>query len=135
MAIFAAALLASCGTSGKLASISALSGEWMITEVGGAAVTTPEGQNAPFIGFDTDKKQVYGSTSCNRLTGALNADAKTGKIDFGALGSTRMMCRDMETERKVLDAMGKAASYKVSKGGRLELRDEAGKAVMVLKHK
>lgn len=135
MAVLAASLLASCATNNKMTSLTALSGEWLVTEIAGSPVAAADDQDAPFIGFDTDKKMIYGSTGCNRLTGVLNADAKTGKIDLGNMGSTRMMCQDMATEQKVLEAMGKTTSYKIGKDDRLEFRDGSGKTVMVMKRK
>jgi len=135
MAVLAASMLASCATNNKMTSINALTGEWLVTEIAGSPVAAGDDREAPFIGFDTDKKMIYGSTGCNRLTGVLDADAKTGRIDLGKMGSTRMMCRDMATEQKVLEAMGKTAFYKIEKDGRLEFRDDSGKAVMVMKRK
>ena len=130
-----AAALASCGTSRNAVSVESLDGEWNIVRIDGQDVKAPDGQDAPFIGFDTKENRVYGSTSCNRLTGALNADAKKGTIDFGALGSTRMMCRDMDTEQKVLGALGRVKTFKVQNGGSLLLNTEDGKTVMELKQK
>lgn len=134
-AICMTAFLASCATSGKIRSISALTGEWNITEVEGKAVGAGNDGNAPFIGFDTKENRVYGSTGCNRLTGALNANVETGTIDFGALGSTRMMCADMKTEQAVLGALGKVSTFSMQKKGVLEFKDSTGKTVMTLKHK
>lgn len=131
---FVAAMLVSCGTSQKTVSLDSLNGEWNVVKIDGEGVTAPEDQTAPFLGFDTKENRVYGSTSCNRLTGSLNADIKTGSIDFGALGSTRMMCREMDTERKVLDALGKAKTFKVQKNT-ITLSDGSGKAVMELNKK
>lgn len=93
------ALLASCATSNKIKSISALAGEWNITEVEGKAISASDSENPPFIGFDTNENRIYGSTGCNRMTGALNANVETGKIDFGAVASTRMMCAKWKPNR------------------------------------
>lgn len=134
-AICMTAFLASCATSNKIKSISALAGEWNITEVEGKAVSVSNNDNAPFIGFDTNENRVYGSTGCNLLTGALNANVETGKIDFSALGSTRMMCEDMNTEQAVLGALGKVSTFSMQKKGVLEFKDNSGKTVMTLKHK
>lgn len=130
-----ATALVACGTSSKIASVDSLNGEWSIVKINGEEVKIGEDMTAPFIGFDTTKSHVYGSTSCNRLTGALNADAKTGTIDFSALGSTRMMCHDMATEDKLMGALGKVKTFKIEKNGTLLLNGQTGNAVVELKQK
>ncbi len=134
-AVCMTALLASCATSNKIKSISALAGEWNITEVEGKAISASDSENPPFIGFDTNENRIYGSTGCNLMTGALNANVETGKIDFGAVASTRMMCAKMETEQAVLGALGKVSTFSMKKKGVLEFKDNSGKTVMTLKHK
>lgn len=134
-AVCMTALLASCATSNKIKSISALAGEWNITEVEGKAISASDSENPPFIGFDTNENRIYGSTGCNRMTGALNANVETGKIDFGAVASTQMMCTKMETEQAVLGALGKVSTFSMKKKGVLEFKDNSGKTVMTLKHK
>lgn len=131
MALCAAVLLTSCATGKKSTTLSALDGEWNITEINGKAVTAPNGQDTPFIGFNKTEKLVYGSTSCNRLTGVLNADAANGTIDFSSLGMTRMMCADMTIEQQITDALPKIKSYKIG-GGTLTLCDNNGNTVMIL---
>ena len=126
----------SCSTSQKALTVDVLAGEWDVVKVDGRVVgSTEEGIDPPFIGFDTKDGRVYGSTGCNRLTGILNADAAKQTIDFGPIGSTRMMCADMETEQRVLDAIGRTSKFEVDGKGTLTLTDENGKAVMELKRK
>lgn len=134
-AVCMTALLASCATSNKIKSISALAGEWNITEVEGKAISASDSENPPFIGFDTNENRIYGSTGCNRMTGALNANVETGKIDFGTVASTLIMCAKMETEQAVLGALGKVSTFSMKKKGVLEFKDNSGKTVMTLKHK
>ena len=46
------------------------------------------------------------NAGCNRMTGTFEADSlQPGKISFGQVGATRMMCPDMDTENKVLQAL------------------------------
>ena len=128
--------LASCGTSRTaVTSIDALNGEWKIIEVGGHGVKAVPGEKEAFIGIDAKGKRLYGNTSCNNLVGGFEADAKKGKISFGQAGSTRMMCADMETEGKVLDAINKTRSFKMGKGGTLTFKGEDGKPLMKMKKK
>lgn len=123
----------SCGSSKSAASQSDIGGEWDVVEINGSPVKVVEGQDAPFMGFDVPGKLVYGSAGCNRITGGLNADMKTGKIDFGALGSTRMMCHDMTNEGNMLDALGKVTVFEIKPDGTMMFGNGSGKALMVLK--
>lgn len=128
--------LSSCKTAQSAASsIEALEGEWKITTVEGQSVTPKAGEAEAFLGFDVKENRVYGNSGCNRLTGALQADAKKGTISFGQTGSTQMMCADMETEQKVLTAIGKVTGYEITKDGKMNLKAEDGKVVMTLEKK
>ncbi len=128
--------LASCGTQRKAASTTAaLNGEWKITTVEGQAIQAKPGEKEAFIGFDVKENRIYGNTGCNNLTGGLQADAKNGTISFGQTGSTRMMCADMETEQKVLGAMGKIGKYEITADGKLNFKTADGETVMTLEKK
>lgn len=128
-------ILISCGSAKKTASIDSLSGEWSIVKIDGKEIKVTEGQDLPFLGFNTKEGRVYGNAGCNLLTGALNADAKAGTIDFGALGSTRRMCPDMSLEQQVLESLGKVAQYKMMNNGKIELKDATGKTVIELNNR
>lgn len=124
--------LASCATGNSTSKDVQLNGEWSVTKIDGKQIDNISGLDAPFLGFRDS--QLYGSTSCNRLTGEVKVDKKKGTIDFGNTGSTRMMCHDMQTEQKMLNAMGRAVKFSVS-GKTLTLTDSKGKAVMELDKK
>lgn len=128
-------LLAACGNGQKIASIDSLAGEWSIIKIDGEDVTLSDGQEEPFIGFDTNEKRVYGSAGCNLLTGSLDADAKSETIDFSSLGSTRMMCPDMQLEEQVLNGLAKVKKFKMLKSGEIELKGADGKTVMLLRNR
>ena len=93
--------LASCG-AGKQATIADLGGEWVITSADG---NTLNAETTPFIGINAADGTVYGSTGCNNLVGTLDKNQKPGTVDFSQLGSTRMMCADMTSERIVMDML------------------------------
>ncbi|MGN1218735.1 MAG: META domain-containing protein, partial [Phocaeicola sp.] len=96
-AAFAAVLLSSCGTTTKSVDIT---GEWSVVSVEGKQVT-----GNPYIGFDTENGRLYGNAGCNRIMGGFEIDSvNPGHIGLTNVASTRMMCPDMETEQKVLEA-------------------------------
>ena len=123
-AAFAAVLLSSCGTASKSVDIS---GEWNVVSVEGKEVT-----GNPYIGFDMENGRLYGNAGCNRIMGGVEIDSvNPGHIGLTNIGATRMMCPDMETEQKVLEALNEVAGYKASDTG-VELTDKDGKVLMSL---
>lgn len=126
-AAFAAVVLSSCGTTGKSVDIS---GEWNVVSVKGEQV-----EGNPYIGFDLAEGRIYGNAGCNRIMGGVEVDSvNPGKIGFTGVGATRMMCPDMETEQKVLEALNEVAGYQASSAG-VELTDKDGNVLMSLEKK
>lgn len=113
----------------------ALAGEWSIVSVDGQPVTSTE--KVPFIGFNTAEKRVSGNSGCNLMNGSYEAQA--GKITFGRMMSTMMMCPDMETERKVLKAVEEVKTYSIEnpkdKPAVLHLSNAEGKSIITLEKK
>ena len=123
-AAFAAILLSSCETTTKSVDIT---GEWNVVSVEGKQVT-----GNPYIGFDTENGRLYGNAGCNRIMGGFEIDSvNPGHIGLTNVASTRMMCPDMETEQKVLEALNEVAGFKSSATG-VELTDKDGKVLMSL---
>ncbi|MBQ5605577.1 MAG: META domain-containing protein [Prevotella sp.] len=133
MTIAACIITSSCGTAGQATGIAALDGEWDITQAGNVTIDQKQDMELPFIGFSCKENRVYGNTSCNSLTGILNADAKQKTIDFSTLGSTKMMCHDMNTEQAVLEALAKARKYNIKGDNTLILENDNNQPVMTLK--
>lgn len=126
-AAFAAVVLSSCGTTGKSVDIS---GDWNVVSVKGEQV-----EGNPYIGFDLAEGRIYGNAGCNRIMGGVEVDSvNPGKIGFTGVGATRMMCPDMETEQKVLEALNEVAGYQASSAG-VELTDKDGNVLMSLEKK
>ena len=123
-AAFAAILLSSCGTTTKSVDIT---GEWNVVSVEGKQVT-----GNPYIGFDTENGRLYGNAGCNRIMGGFEIDSvNPGHIGLTNVASTRMMCPDMETEQKVLEALNEVTGFKSSATG-VELTDKDGKVLISL---
>lgn len=130
---FAAAALAcalmSCGTGKNSVAVVDFTGEWNIVEVNGEKVSA---ENAPFLGFDKDGHRLYGNAGCNHLMGSFELDTlNAGKVKFGQVAATRMMCPDMTLEQNVLEALNKVAGYETV-GEDVALNDAEGKPVILL---
>ena len=127
---FAAVALASCGSS-KTAKIADLDGAWDIVSIEGNDVAGSD----PFIGFDAASGNIFGSAGCNRLLGSFDVDAKPGSLSLGRMGTTRMMCADMATEDRLLQAFTKVAGYKSAGKNRFALTDGNNNTVIELQRR
>lgn len=131
----AALALMSCGTTKKAVSLSSLSGEWNIIEINGAAVVPGQGQELPFIGFNTANGKVFGYSGCNRMMGSFDLNAQPGVLNLSRLASTRMACPDMTTEQNVLNALDQVRGYKKAGRHNIALCNASGRPVVVLAKK
>lgn len=106
-----------------------LNGNWLITSVGGKTI---EGDEANLF-IDINELKVHGNTGCNFFNGQLfiNPD-KSNAIDFSNLGSTRMMCPNMEQESAILLALEETASAIQGSEGKVMLLNSAGKELMTI---
>ena len=124
--ILCTGVFAACGSSKKAMQVVALDGEWNIIAVNGDKI---ESATSPYLGFDMDENRLYGNAGCNRMTGSFEVDTlNPGKIHFGTIGTTRMMCPDMDVESRVLEALNTVKSYAETESG-IELADAEGNAV------
>lgn len=124
-----ACVLMSCGSGKNTVAVVDFSGEWNIVEVNGEKVSA---ENTPYLGFDKAAHRLYGNAGCNRLMGTFDVDTlNAGKISFGQVGATRMMCPDMKVEQSVLEALNKVAGYE-EVGENVVLNDADGKSLILL---
>ena len=133
-ALFCGALT-SCGTTGKTTADNALGGEWLITQVNGHAIDAESNDNEAYLGFNLQENKMYGCAGCNRIFGGMETDAEKKTLKMGNVGCTQMMCRNMDNERAVLQALEKTATFSISKGNKLTLKSNDGKTVMTLKRR
>lgn len=115
--------------------LSALKGEWLITEVNGEAVSTGM-EKQPFIAFDLKEKRIHGNAGCNLINGEFKTDdANALSIIFPAMATTMMACPDLETEGKILKAFHEVKSFDVLAGGGIGLYSADGTLLLVLTKK
>ena len=121
--------MTACGSGKQAVQAIDLTGEWNIVTVNGDTI---EAENTPYLGLDMTEKRLYGNAGCNRMMGTFEADSlQPGKIKFGQIGTTRMMCPDMDTESKVLQALNSVQGYAETAQG-IALTDAEGNAVLTL---
>lgn len=125
--------LASCNSHIEKMPMKDLTGEWTITAVDGKDITVPEGQEAPYLGFDTANGNIFGYTGCNRLRGHITEGASTGEITITDVAATRMMCPDIELEQSIINSLSEVALAGREESGDVKLCDAAGKALITLR--
>ncbi|MEK7855345.1 MAG: META domain-containing protein, partial [Acidobacteriota bacterium] len=103
--------------------------QWQLTYANGRQVTAG---NA-YIEIDRSGDRFTGSTGCNRMVGTV--DMKGQRIDFGAIGTTKMMCKLIAgsvSETAFLNALEKADRY-AQNGNVLYVFDRNGRTVLRFK--
>lgn len=130
--IATAIALCSCSATKTTDAAVDLNGEWDIVTVDGNAVDTTKTEFRPTLGFDTAKDNVFGCAGCNSINGKAKVDAAKQTISFSEIGTTLMLCANMEYEQQILKALESVKGYKAGKGC-VELTNGSGKAVLQLK--
>lgn len=103
----------SCGAGKKALTSADIDGQWTIIEAMGKAVTENEG-NVPSINFNAAEKSVSGTTGCNSFMGSFTL-GEDNAISFSPLAATKMMCRNMEAETLIFQALDAAGTAKKDK--------------------
>lgn len=132
-AIIASAVLClTACSSGKVTksatSAKMLQGEWKILSTKDLAFPA---ESEAFFGFALNEGRFYGSAGCNRLTASFTAD-DAGSLKLSYLGSTRMMCPDMQQEDAVLSTLPMVSRFSFS-GDTLTLSDQSSAKLIILK--
>lgn len=93
--------------------------KWNLSKLmsNGTAVDLSKGKPA-FMEFNQENSRVSGSLGCNNFTGGYKFEE--GKLKFGPLASTKMMCTDMAVEDALSQALSNATDVKLN-DGKLEL--------------
>lgn len=93
-----------------------LLGRWSILEAEGKAVNAAEGEEHPYLAFDSTAVnvailKVYAYTGCNTLNGAFALTGKSGVEKVGEFATTMRLCPDAETEAAIISAFNSMVSY------------------------
>lgn len=78
---------------------------WILTEIGGKAVTSKTEIYVHFI----DGSKVEGFSGCNTFNGKYTTDG--ADIEIGPLVSTKMTCEEQTVENQLLFALKRAVAY------------------------
>lgn len=95
------------GSGGSL-----IDSSWQLMQIEGRMVN-PDGDSFT-LNFAADNT-VSGKGDCNRLSGTYQSDKDTGKLTFGPMASTRMMCPNQAQEDVFVRLVNTIDSYKIEK--------------------
>lgn len=111
----------------------AVGGDWLIIEVLGKQAT---GQETPYLKFDTESHNLYGSNGCNTLNATYKNNPADSTLSFDNMITTMRACPGEDiSEAAINGAVASTARYSwAHKDGRyyLYLKDSAGKVLMTL---
>ena len=89
---------------------------WVLEELDGTKMPGSD-QEAPFmILSEGEGGRVNGFAGCNRFFGAVEVDLEEGRMSFHQIGSTRMMCPEMEVEVRFLRALERLDRFRLEAG-------------------
>jgi heat shock protein HslJ len=99
---------------------------WMLEDIGGAGVIDNLESPVQFNPIGT----VSGHAGCNRFSGSAALGA--GTLDVGPLAATRRACAAavMDQEQRFLDALARAAAWRIGDDGLLRLADADGSELL-----
>ena len=110
-------------------------GEWDLAEINGQKIELAEGITTPFIGFNQQEDRIYGNAGCNSFFGEMIIDStNVDALRFDHLGSTRMMCPNMELEDTFLMTLGQVSGIEYN-AEELQLKDNANNVILLFTRK
>ena len=115
--------------------VAKLKGRWYLAKVYGQPL--PDGlEERPYVEFDTAAGTLSGRAVCNRMTGSYQTDgASVGALTIGPLATTRMMCKDMDTERNITAALERCRKAGLQADGHVVLYAAGGEPMLELTRK
>ena len=87
--------------------VSLAKGSWMVVKIKDRNTF----DRNPVITLTMPQGQIQGSTSCNKFFGSIDLENNNFKVSN--IGSTKMMCKSMETEQLFLETLNEVVSYKI----------------------
>jgi len=123
--IFSALIIHTCGDGKNKPQLLSFD-QWTVTSINensGFSVN-------PTISLSINDKTISGNTGCNNFNGRFTL--KGNKISFGQMASTKMFCKNMDTEDLFFSTLEKVDSYTIE-NNELILLNKASEVVMKLK--
>jgi len=114
------------------AEINELSGEWVIQKVSGQTI---KGDNRPYIFFEPEKMQFYGSNGCNIINGYIVSN-NTKELAFTDVATSMRTCgQSTKTEFLINNAIADVTNFEIKTTGDeslLNLYSKNGRTLIAL---
>ncbi len=104
--------LPACDQGAEDQGLPLLGTHWQLTKIGSVAIDAEENGRAPFMILSPEESHVNGFAGCNNFFGTYQLDGSL--LTFGAIGSTKMACPELQAEDTLLKVLGKTDTYKIS---------------------
>jgi len=85
---------------------------WMLLSLEGESPQAPNNTRAAFIRLQENERDLKGNAGCNTIFGKYELNGSS--LSFSNVGSTRMMCQNMEQETKFLRMLERVDSFRIS---------------------
>lgn len=127
-ALISSLLLSACSTNSlekenNMENLVLENSKFQAIELNNIAVKNSE--KVAFISFESDSK-IHGNLGCNNFFGSYQLNKN--ELNLAQVGSTMMMCQNMDTEREFLDVLQNTKTYKLE-NNILELFNKDGKNI------
>jgi heat shock protein HslJ len=85
---------------------------WMLLSMDGESPQAPNNTHTAYLRLQENENDVKGFSGCNNFFGKYTLSGSS--LTFSNLGSTRMMCPDMEKETEFMRMLERVTSYSLS---------------------
>ncbi len=100
-------------TCGSMTPVALENVSWALLELNGKPIVVTSDARTPYLELNAAKKSAYGFGGCNRFFGSYEV-GKDQALTFGAIGATRMACRDgMNQEQELFTVLGRTTQYRI----------------------
>jgi heat shock protein HslJ len=104
--------------------------EWILETMNGKSVTSFDDKSVT-LNFDETPGRISGRGSCNTFFGSYKLDGSA--LKFSEIGSTKMMCDNMQVETEYFSLLKSTDKYEI-KSGKLSLYSSSS-VILVFKKK
>lgn len=87
---------------------------WMLMSIEGQSPQAPNNTRTAYIRFEENENDVHGFTGCNKFFGKYAGNEDNQTLKLSQLGSTKMMCPNIELENKFMRILESVESYRIS---------------------
>ncbi len=85
---------------------------WMLLSIEGESPQAPNNTRTAYLRLQESENDIKGFSGCNNFFGKYTLSGNS--LSFSNLGSTRMMCPDMEQESRFMNVLERVTAYSIA---------------------